>query len=76
MTGHPCCIRIEARHFVAGAITDGGSPRLVIRAAPTLAWAIGKPARDLCRWANGKHHRWSFREIASPNRVEPPPPGG
>lgn len=63
-------IRIEARHFTAGAITDGrrhpGDPsggQRIAAAAPILAWSIGKPARDLTRWAERKRHRWTFWEI-------------
>jgi hypothetical protein len=46
-------IRVDAgpRNFCAGAEEDGGR---IVRCAPILRWSLGKPARDLVKWARSK----------------------
>ena len=43
--------QVTTRYFVAGVIVDQGK---VIRAAPILGWAIGKPTRQLAEWVKRK----------------------
>lgn len=40
-------IRVEMARFVAGVEVEDGR---VVRAAPILRWAVGKPAGMLTRW--------------------------
>lgn len=57
--GYTQLIRIEAPHFVAGLVTD--ERMRVIRAAPILAWALGKDFEALAGTLNRK--RWWITDI-------------
>ena len=63
---HGCTqlMRIEARHFVAGLVTD--EQMRVIRAAPILAWALGKNFEVVAGTLNRK--RWRITDIWSYDR--------
>lgn len=43
--------RIQTDYYTAGVITKSGR---IIKAAPVLKWAIGKPITKLQRWAKKK----------------------
>lgn len=50
-------IRIEAPHFVAGLIVDGG---VVVRTAPILSWARHKAWRNVAAYVETKRG-WRWR---------------
>ena len=50
-------LRVEAPHFVAGAIWLR-DPWRCIDAAPILKWMVGKPAPDVARYLQKK--RWPY----------------
>lgn len=57
--------RIEAPHFVAGFETDL-KPKAgvcVVRAAPIIKWALGKPANELFKYARRKG--WKVTNLTS-----------
>lgn len=54
-------IRVEAPHFTAGVVygpPERGHPPCIVRAAPILAWSIGKPVSSLVVWCRRKGYRY------------------
>jgi hypothetical protein len=49
---HLSLLRIEAPHFVAGVVIDQWD--MVVRAAPILHWAVGKPGIEIRRYCKRK----------------------
>ena len=44
-------IRVDLPHLCAGVVAKGEQ---IIRAAPILAWSIGKTPQELAAWVVGK----------------------
>lgn len=53
-------LRVEAPHFVAGAIY-AGDPWQCVRAAPIIRWMVGKPPRETRAYLDRKG--WKFQWI-------------
>jgi hypothetical protein len=48
-------VRVAAPHFVAGLVMESATPEdKCARAAPILAWAVGKPRSELRRYFASK----------------------
>jgi hypothetical protein len=48
-------VRVSAPHFVAGLVMESATPEdKCVRAAPILAWAVGKGRSELRRYFAGK----------------------
>jgi hypothetical protein len=58
--------RIVAPHFVAGLEVDGKFE--VVRAAPILAWTVGKQWDDLCSYFDRK--KWRCESLKTTNREQ------
>jgi hypothetical protein len=51
------CLRIEAPHYVAAAEWVNGR---CVKAAPILAWMIGKPWPKVHAWLFNKRYHWQW----------------
>lgn len=50
---HESCWQVTLPHLCAGVIVN--QQQIIVRAAPILAWSVGKPLQALALWIRTKH---------------------